>query len=188
MHEQIWCTHLLEEVPVWVYAFWVCKPVILCGLSQFMCNRKWQVDFRHYVLWNIHIHVFQTAKSPQAKKWKQKFDSFHPELNVYWLPFLRVFQKNHDDKLTPDWIIKNYWWKHQRKNEENNTHCLASELLPNDLKQYSYACSICSWLLCCFNFWRLITRWPDADSWTEPDVELMYIFSKRKWTSCYVLP
>ncbi len=27
MHEQIWCTHWLEEVPVWVYAFWVCKPV-----------------------------------------------------------------------------------------------------------------------------------------------------------------
>ncbi len=28
MHEQIWCTHWLDEVPVWVYAFWVCKPVV----------------------------------------------------------------------------------------------------------------------------------------------------------------
>ena len=27
MHEQIWCTPWVEEVPEWVYAFWLCKPV-----------------------------------------------------------------------------------------------------------------------------------------------------------------
>ncbi len=38
MHEQIWCTHWLEEVPVWVYAFWVCKPVIReCSWNTLAC-------------------------------------------------------------------------------------------------------------------------------------------------------
>ncbi len=30
MHEQIWCTHWVEDVPEWLYNFWVCKPVIRC--------------------------------------------------------------------------------------------------------------------------------------------------------------
>ncbi len=25
--QRVWCTHWLEEVPVWLYAFWVCKHV-----------------------------------------------------------------------------------------------------------------------------------------------------------------
>ncbi len=42
MHEQIWCTHWLEEVPVWVYAFWVCKPVNCCVKIQSFVEIKYR--------------------------------------------------------------------------------------------------------------------------------------------------
>ncbi len=43
MHEQIWCTHWLEEVPVWVYTFWVCKPVISLDsiVARMMINKTY---------------------------------------------------------------------------------------------------------------------------------------------------
>ncbi len=33
--QRVWCTHWLEEVPVWVCAFWVCKPVIYSALYKY---------------------------------------------------------------------------------------------------------------------------------------------------------
>ena len=75
-HEQSWCTHWLEEVPVWVYAFRVCKPVILvvcrthhksvpktCVIFMVDSNRQypWQ---RHRSYLCSHMHKIETKVLP----------------------------------------------------------------------------------------------------------------------------
>ncbi len=52
--QRVWCTHWLEEVPEWVYAFWECKPV--CWLCQ--TYQSCLLTFIYLFLFFIYLFIF----------------------------------------------------------------------------------------------------------------------------------
>ncbi len=63
MHEQIWCTHWVEEVPEWVYAFWVCKPVKQPLMSEEVSVKGVGVSFLKLLSW-IRCHCYVLGGRP----------------------------------------------------------------------------------------------------------------------------
>ncbi len=80
--QRVWCTHWLEEVPVWVYAFWVCKPVGSAILYLVNChnfNQGTQCNLKKiqrcqiitmYLLF-IPAGVFHTRRPHKHLVWSQ---------------------------------------------------------------------------------------------------------------------
>ncbi len=96
--QRVWCTHWLEEVPVWVYAFWVCKHVILVNLEyQTNVIEKYMISIVGTVIYDschekidllgVHnwvIHDLAWCKSSQASKPEKLFSEWPRTFLLFW--------------------------------------------------------------------------------------------------------